>query len=789
MLEPDPPIQALAPGSPRTVGLSPDPTVPHLNAQWFYAADRPLDPNPPTPPSGQLHRSPSSSNLQKAKAPTIWLPFSQTDSDALERALDSDDIQITVPVNEDHLFEVKVFYRTLKPIYWDGPTFAVRRATWFMQGDSSKWVPCEEGLSQQIESGYRKHKPYNHEVGPSTSVQNKRSSFPVAKADDLETSMATVEEKKLEQTLAKQPVERQWNLLGPYLGQYVAYTGKNTAWLLSNSTSSKLAKTIITRLTNKQNLGGTRLIRGYAEVQKQLTRSPSSTPVPPHGDASSSESEEEELVQDTMESTDFVRKIDHLVLVVPGAGQRFSRQDIVRDVNDLRKSVKSVYPTACALNGIVDCPNGIQFLPVPWRQEIRFGVSTEEDEVEADLGMPNGDDGCPTLEELTVDSVPNIRTMVSDVIMDIPLYLTPKYREQMSNAICKQLNATFLEFVSRNPDFLERGGKVSIIGHSLGCSVAFDALTMQPMTSAPPTQQELLAALPDRLFHYRSATSLLFPVENFFALGSPVGVMLLLKGYRVAARKSRQLTVSRSPSVGSFHRTSRSSAQIPCCYPAASNVYNVFHKSDPVAYRLEPLISRQFGTSTKPANIPNIKELLKHGVDLKKNASSGGGITNRAGAMYESFKIGIATNMVMRGLGLSRQQIYNDMHADSSSDEEEEEDLEHESDLATSWPASARQTHARSSSDSAVHMSFANNTQRPGSPRRSPPTKLAVQSHYSDGARRLRMLNGSGRVDFCLQDKNSDNPYMNAFSAHLGYWQDLDLAAFLVKEIYTVHAD
>lgn len=97
-----------------------------------------------------------------------------------------------------------------------------------------------------------------------------------------------------------------------------------------NSTSSKLAKTIITRLTNKQNLGGTRLIRGYAEVQKQLTRSPSSTPAPPPGDTSSSESEEEELVQDTMESTDFVRKIDHLVLVVPGAGQRFSRQDIVR---------------------------------------------------------------------------------------------------------------------------------------------------------------------------------------------------------------------------------------------------------------------------------------------------------------------------------------------------------------------------------------------------------------------------------------------------------------------------
>ena len=60
-------------------------------------------------------------------------------------------------------------------------------------------------------------------------------------------------------------------------------------------------------------------------------------------------------------------------------------------------------------------------LPVPWRQGVRFGL-TVKDQIssggEADLGMPEGDDGCPTLDELTVDSVPNIRNMVSDVIMD-----------------------------------------------------------------------------------------------------------------------------------------------------------------------------------------------------------------------------------------------------------------------------------------------------------------------------------------------------------------------------------
>lgn len=86
------------------------------------------------------------------------------------------------------------------------------------------------------------------------------------------------------------------------------------------------------------------------------------------------------------------------------------------DINDLRKSIKLVYPTAIASGR----PNGIQVLPIPWRDDIKFGAAFEDEMNgnEADLGMPDGDDGCPTLAELTVDSVPNIRTIVSDVIMD-----------------------------------------------------------------------------------------------------------------------------------------------------------------------------------------------------------------------------------------------------------------------------------------------------------------------------------------------------------------------------------
>lgn len=106
-----------------------------------------------------------------------------------------------------------------------------------------------------------------------------------------------------------------------------------------NSTSSKFAKSIITRLTNKQNLGGTRLIRGYPEVEELTKKSKASTTKKASvtvedldsGNVSSSDEEspikEEERQQmedneaedyDNENSEEEVRKIDHLMFVIHG---------------------------------------------------------------------------------------------------------------------------------------------------------------------------------------------------------------------------------------------------------------------------------------------------------------------------------------------------------------------------------------------------------------------------------------------------------------------------------------
>lgn len=89
-------------------------------------------------------------------------------------------------------------------------------------------------------------------------------------------------------------------------------------------------------------------------------------------------------------------------------------------------------------------------------------------------------------------------------------------------------------------------------------------LSLQPVTP-PPDKASMLAALkqPDLLKQYQKSNALLFAAENFFGLGSPAGVMLLVKGTRVASRKSKSF---------------RGQESSQCCYPAVNNLYNIFNR-------------------------------------------------------------------------------------------------------------------------------------------------------------------------------------------------------------------
>lgn len=101
--------------------------------------------------------------------------------------------------------------------------------------------------------------------------------------------------------------------------------------------------------------------------------------------------------------------------------------------------------------------------------------------------------------------------------------------------------------------------------------LAFDMLALQPPTIPTDSLEEIRPNMNEK----SKLPPLLFPVENFFAAGSPLGVILLLRRFKIASRKSldpayinQALSDMKSPS----------STSINFCYPAVDNLYNIFHK-------------------------------------------------------------------------------------------------------------------------------------------------------------------------------------------------------------------
>lgn len=83
--------------------------------RWFYATDVP-----------KKKLVPDSND--KPKAPTKWTAFTPRDSKALEAAFQKSienpsQLVPSVSVNEDHLFEVDIAQRELRPIYFRGSTY------------------------------------------------------------------------------------------------------------------------------------------------------------------------------------------------------------------------------------------------------------------------------------------------------------------------------------------------------------------------------------------------------------------------------------------------------------------------------------------------------------------------------------------------------------------------------------------------------------------------------------------------------------------------------------------
>lgn len=148
----------------------------------------------------------------------------------------------------------------------------------------------------------------------------------------------------------------------------------------SDDLTSKVAKSIFTKVTWNANLGGARLIRGYGEVEMFVSKKASEeaalkkkdgTEPPKKKETSEMQKkrevaqslknktkrlteEEKDTIQEAHEIDDYSneeeeRTIDHLILVIHGVGQKLGDRmeaiNFIHDVNVMRRTIKETAAT------------------------------------------------------------------------------------------------------------------------------------------------------------------------------------------------------------------------------------------------------------------------------------------------------------------------------------------------------------------------------------------------------------------------------------------------------------
>lgn len=523
-----------------------------------------------------------------------------------------------------------------------------------------------------------------------------------------------------------------------------------------------------------------------AALQRQMSTIVSSPEPedPAKQDEQARKGDEDEIEQDYKEADgdDPGREIEHLILITHGIGQRLGLRmenlNFIRDVNKLRKTLKSVYdasPDLQALNNELEkLPKNcrIQVLPVVWRHLLDFPKQSfkqhgkEQDLTDADAS--GEDERYPSLHDITIEGVPGIRNLITDLALDILLYQSA-YREHIAGIVQRECNRIYTLFVQRNPNF---AGKVSLIGHSLGSAILFDILCRQKgaSKSSAPTrnmrQAKRVSSItgPDPI----RDLGLDFEVESFFCLGSPLGLYQMLKGRKIAARGSMHgLPVESSLDGGAvddpfLHGTSteRPTASdsdllaITVSSPKCQQLFNIFHPADAIAYRLEPLISPAMST-LKPQPLPYTKK----GIFAPGQGFTGIGarVGQSVSGFWSNITSGVASSLLNRSLGISENG-----QAPASQSLSAPTAPTVAPSTNVSGEEADREEHPPTLIDSEIRTLYAGFQKRRRSEQSDEGRDLGQRPEWQEAearAKRLqreeakvRALNSNGRVDFSIQE-------------------------------------
>lgn len=289
-------------------------------------------------------------------------------------------------------------------------------------------------------------------------------------------------------------------------------------------------------------------------------------------------------------------RVTDLVLVIHGIGQKLSQRmesfHFTHAMNAFRRDVNVEVGTPSVAAHFRRDMGGIMVLPVNWRHTLSFEEGGFRDGPER-LG-----DNEFSLHDITPDTLPSVRNIVSDVMLDIPYYLS-HHQPRMIAAVVREANRVFQLWCQHNPGFAEHG-RVHLIGHSLGSVMAIDILSRQPTTIPAhlqdPTALDLAALEAAGIDHF------LFRTHHLFLAGSPAGFFLLLKKAQLRPRIGFASAAAAADPGSNNLDVCGERGQYGCV--AAENVYNIINGYDPVSYRMNAAVDAAYAATLKQAWIP-----------------------------------------------------------------------------------------------------------------------------------------------------------------------------------------
>lgn len=473
----------------------------------------------------------------------LWLPFSMQDSLKLEEIHNSTDITPeTTVATEGGRYDVDILRRQRTPVYWIGAPTEVRRCSWFFKGATeSRYIPYNESIAVKLEEEYKQ--------ACLTNNWNRRV--------DLNNGEYVIFHSATVQV------------------HYLQLTSPDLAGSWGNSAGSE----------------DTTYLQGAASRPRVVKRGVDEFNI--------DEGEPE--------------KVDHLLFLVHGIGSvcdlKFRTvEEVVDEFRSISlQLVQSHYRTA-GEQGIV---NRIEVLPISWHTTLHS----------EDTGIDK------KLQSITLESIPKLRHFTNDTLLDILFYTSPIYCQTIMRTVGSEINRLHFLFKERNPTF---DGEIYLSGHSLGSLILFDLLCHQKPVkkeeeeedgknddntgsdkegdndSIGPIKPMPAAVLKRRLSRrisyvvmgaagtgqpYIHYPQLNFHPRAFFALGSPIGMFVTVRGIDTLGENFA----------------------LPTC-PA---FFNIFHPFDPVAYRVESLINPE-AHKFRPMLIPHHKGRKRMHLELKE---------------------------------------------------------------------------------------------------------------------------------------------------------------------------